>query len=422
MSSAATSRRAGAVMVELLVAWRLLRAGQRQGFITLIAWISLAGIAIGVAVLIITMSVMNGFRADLYARILGLNGHVVVNAADGPIKDYKATIARLGAVKGIASITPVVEGEVMAINEGQAQGALVRGIAPDDLAARSNLVNGIVSGRLQDFDSGGLILGERLRRQLALNPGQVVTLLSPRGGGDQPIEPVTADFDVAASFSVHMVEIDSSYIFMPLAQAQKFFDLQPNQATTLDIMVTDTDAASDVARQVAALLGSGYKVSDWRQRNAAFVGALQVERTVMFVILSLIVLVAALNILASFSMLVRTKVRSIAILRSMGVTRAGILRIFLMAGGLVGLIGTAVGALVGLLFCLRIDTIHAIAAALGGPGGGGLADFFARMPADVDWGEVASVLAVALGLSCAAAAYVAIRAAALEPVEALRYE
>ncbi len=410
--------------VERLVAWRLLRARHKESFISAIAVISLLGVGIGVAVLIIVMSVMNGFRTDLYARILGLNGHVTVNAASGPLTDFDPLAARLRKTPGVVAVIPVIEGEVMAIDRGTAKGALLRGMRLEDLMARPNLANGIVQGRLAAIASnGGLVLGERLRREMNVGIGSVLTLLSPRGGGDQPIEPVTADFDVDASFSVHMQEIDSSYIFMSLETAQTYFNLEPNQVTGLDLLLANTDDARQISEKLQQDLGNGYRVSNWIQRNSAFVEALQVERAVMFVILSLIVLVAALNILASFSMLVRTKSRSIAILRSMGITRSGVLRVFLMAGGAVGVIGAAFGAALGLLFCLNIHGINGFFAGLQAQGiGGGMSGFLANMPAVLQWGDVIMVLVVALLLCLAAATYVAVRAAALEPAEALRYE
>ncbi len=408
--------------VERLVAWRLLRSRHKQSFISAIAIFSLVGIAIGVAVLIIVMSVMNGFRDNLYAHLLGLNGHITVTAANGPITDFDALAARLRQTPGVTAVFPVVEGEVMAIDRGNSKGALLRGMRLEDLAARPNLVNGMVQGRLGDIaNNGGLILGERLRRDLNVGVGSVLTILSPRGGGDRPIEPVSNDFDIDGSFSVRMLEIDSSYIFMPLDAAQNFYNLDANQVTSLDLLVGDTNKADVIADQIRKDLGPNYRVSDWLQRNAAFVGALQVERIMTFIILSLIVLVAALNILASFSMLVRTKARSIAILRSMGITRGGVLRIFLMAGGAVGVIGTALGAALGLLFCLNIHGINNFFAGMQSSNGG-LAQFLANMPALLDWTDVIVVLLVALLLSIAAAAYAAVRAASLEPAEALRYE
>lgn len=409
--------------LEWLVAWRLLRARHRDGFISVIAVISLIGIALGVGVLIVTLSVMSGFRAELYDRILGLNGHVVVNAADGSLSGFDAMVAKIRAVPGVTAAVPVVEGEVMATNRGNAQGALVRGLRTDDLQQRRNLVNGLVTGGLSRFEQGGLILGERLRRQLAVGSDDYITLLLPRGGGDRPVEPVTADFDLAGSFSVGMAEIDASYVFMPLDEAQRFFELEPDQVTAIDVLTSEPRDAPRIAAAIRAALGEGYKVTDWRQRNAAFVGALEVERTVMFFILTLIVLVAALNVVASFTMLVRSKARSIAILRTMGTERGGILRIFLMAGGFVGLAGTAIGAAIGLLLALNAGAIRAVFGGLQSIGiGGDTFGFFARLPAIVSVGEVIWVLLIAVALSLAAAAYVAFRAAALEPADVLRYE
>jgi len=409
--------------LEWLVAWRLLRARHRDGFISVIAVISLVGIALGVGVLIITLSVMSGFRAELFGRILGLNGHVVVNAGQGNLGDFDTLVAKIRTVPAVISAVPVVEGEVMATNRGNAQGALVRGLRLADLEQRRNLVNGLVTGGLTRFEEGGLILGERLRRNLAVGIDDYVTLLLPRGGGDRPVEPVTADFDLAGSFSIGMAEIDSSYVFMSLAEAQRFFELEPGQVTAIDVLLADPNRAPAVAAQLRQALGRDFKVSDWRQRNAAFVGALEVERAVMFFILTLIVLVAALNVIASFTMLVRSKARSIAILRTMGTERGGILRIFLMAGGFVGLAGTAIGAAIGLLLALNAATIRAMFGALQNAGiGGDTFAFFARLPAIVTASEVFWVLFIAIVVSLAAAAYVAFRAAALEPAEVLRYE
>jgi lipoprotein-releasing system permease protein len=409
--------------LEWLVAWRLLRARHRDGFISVIAVISLVGIALGVGVLIITLSVMAGFRAELYGRILGLNGHIVVNAAQGNLADFDALVARIKTMPGVTSAVPVVEGEVMATNRGNAQGALVRGLRINDLEQRRNLTNGLVTGGLSGFEQGGLILGERLRQQLAIGADDYVTLLLPRGGGDRPVEPVTADFDFAGSFRIYMNEIDSSYIFMPLDEAQRFFELEAGQVTGIDVLLAEPNRAPAVAEELRRTLGPGFKVSDWRQRNAALVGALEVERAVMFFILTLIVLVAALNVIASFTMLVRSKARSIAILRTMGTERSGILRIFLMAGGFVGLAGTAIGGAIGLLLALNAATIRAIFGGLQAAGvGGDTFRFFARLPAIVNAGEVIWVLAIAIIVSLAAASYVAFRAAALEPADVLRYE
>ena len=409
--------------LEWLVAWRLLRARHRDGFISVIAVISLVGIALGVGVLIVTLSVMGGFRNEIYSRILGVNGHIVINAAEGNLAQFDALAAKVKAIPGVTAAIPVVEGEVMATNRGNAQGALVRGLRAEDLARRDDLVNALRSGGIAGFEAGGLILGERLRRQLAAATGDYVTLLLPKGGGDRPIEPVTADFDVAGSFSVGMAEIDSGYVFMPLDVAQGFFELDPGEVTALDVLTDDPRRAPEIAAAIRSALGSGYKISDWRQRNAAFVGALEVERSVMFFILTLIVLVAALNVVASFTMLVRSKARSIAILRTMGTERAGILRIFLMAGGFVGLAGTGIGAAIGLLLTLNAGSIRSLFAGLQAAGiGGDTFGFFARLPAIVSASEVLWVLLIAIALSLAAAAYVAVRAAALEPADVLRYE
>lgn len=414
----------GSTLIEWILAWRYVRARHSDGFISAIAIFALLGTAIGVAVLIITLSVMNGFRSDLYKRILGLNGHIVVSAGQ-TLGDADRLAERLRALAGVVSAVPIIEGQAMVINRGTAQGAMVRGVRPIDLVGRPLLSRNLYSGRFVDFESGnGLLLGERLRRDLRLAVGDTVTLLWPRSEpGQTAILPRSGEFGVAGSFSIRLIEYDSGYLFMPIDQARRFFELPEGTVNAIEVWAANAEYVADLRERIAGELGPEFKVVDWQQRNQSFVNALLVERAVMFIILSLIVLVAALNVVVSFTMLVRSKARNIAILRAMGATRWSVLRTFLIASAGIGVGGTAIGAALGLVVCANMASIRAFAGRLAeGMGGNTLLEFFASLPAVIDPGEVTAIMVMALSLSLIAALYVAWRAAGLEPAEALRYE
>ena len=410
---------------ERLVAFRYLRARRAEGFISVIAGFSLLGIALGVATLIIVMSVMNGFRAELLGRVLGLNGHIVVGAAAGPLFDFDAMAAEVRQVPGVVSATPMIEGQAMVTAGGAASGALVRGVRPEDLARRPILTGNIRQGSIEHFgDEDSILIGERLAARLGVSPGDTITLVAPQGSispfGNVPR---MRGYRVAALFKVGMYEYDNSFIYMPLGAARLFFNLPDGAVSNLEVMVDDPDAVWTLGREIRDRLGPAVRLYNWQQSNASFVGALKVERNVMFLILTLIILVAAFNIISSLIMLVKDKGRDIAVLRAMGATRGMIMRIFFLSGASIGVAGTIAGFVLGLLLSLNVETIRSLLQKLTGATLFPEEIYFlSRLPAKVDPAEVASIVAMALALSMLATVYPAWRAARLDPAEALRYE
>ena len=409
---------------ERMVAFRYLRARRREGFISLIAWFSLLGIALGVATLIIVMSVMNGFRAELMTRVLGINGHIsVVGGAQG-IDDFDAMVAKIRGIGGVTAVTPTVEGQVMATAGGNASGALVRGMRPEDLAQRGIIADNIRNGALERFgEEDGILVGSRLARRLGVGAGDVLNLVAPQGSiSPFGSVPRMRGYRIVGLFEIGMFEYDNSFIFMPMPAAQLFFQL-PDAVSNLEVTVTNPDMARPVGRAIQQALGPETRVFDWQQSNATFVNALQVERNVMFLILTLIIVVAAFNIISSLIMLVKDKGRDIAVLRAMGATRGMVMRIFFLSGSSVGVAGTIAGFALGLLFSVNIETIRGVLQSLTGTELFSAEIYFlSQLPAKVDPGEVASVVLMALVLSMLATVYPSWRAARLHPAEALRYE
>jgi lipoprotein-releasing system permease protein len=408
---------------ERMVAFRYLRARRQEGFVSVIAIFSLLGIALGVATLIIVMSVMNGFRADLLGRILGLNGDLAVYALSGGFPNFDAAARKLRAVPGVTRVTPLVEGQVMATSDAGAAGALVRGIRPEDLRSLPLLANRIVQGSLADFGDDGVAVGDRLARRLGVTVGSAITVISPQGTATAfGTMPRVKTYQVVALFNVGMYEYDNSFIYVPLAAAQLFFRL-PEEVSSLEVFVDDPDRVREERRLIAAALGGQVRIVDWQQANSSLFNAVEIERNVMFLILTLIIVVAAFNIISSMIMMVKDKGRDIAILRTMGASRAMILRIFMLSGASIGIVGTVAGFVLGVVFTNNIETIReGIQKIIGTDLFAAEIYFFTRIPARIDTGEVVAVVAMALALSFLATLYPSWRAARLDPVEALRYE
>ena len=410
---------------ERMVAFRYLRARRTEGFISVIAGFSLLGIALGVATLIIVMSVMNGFRAELLGRVLGLNGHMAVTAPSGSLFNYDQIAADLRQTPGIVAVTPTIEGQVMATSASQASGALVRGVRPEDLTKRQIIAGNIVGGSLDRF--GGedtVIIGERLATRLGVSPGDTITLVSPQGSiSPFGSVPRMRGYRIAALFKVGMYEYDNSFVFMPIEAARLFFGLPENSVSSLEVLTGDPDSVWDVGRDIRQRVGQPVRVFNWQQSNASFVSALKVERNVMFLILTLIILVAAFNIISSLIMLVKDKGRDIAVLRTMGATRGMIMRIFFLSGASIGVAGTIAGFILGLLLALNVETIRSVLQNLTGAKLFPEEIYFlSRLPSKVDPTEVATVVLMALALAMLATIYPSWRAARLDPAEALRYE
>ncbi len=433
MSSAATAApvkqgKAGAGAFsgfERMVAWRYLRSRRKETVISVIASISFLGIMLGVATLIVVMAVMNGFRAELLTRILGINGHLIVTAVDMPLEDYAAVADRINKVPGVKYAIPLIDGQVLAQgNVGSGSGALVRGIRGTDLEKMTLVANNIKQGSLEGFDGGeSVAIGTRMAETLGLVVGDTITLISP-DGDVTPLgtTPRMKGYKVAAIFEVGMSEYDSAIIYMPFQEAQLYFNME-GKAQSIEIYVDNPDDVDALKPKIEAAAQRQIYMTDWRQRNQTFFSALEVERNVMFMILTLIVLVAALNIISGLVMLVKDKGHDIAILRTMGATRGAILRIFLMTGAAIGVVGTIAGVVLGTIVCLNIERIREFFSWLSGTV---LFNpelyFLSQLPARMDLRETLSVIAMALALSFLATLFPAWRAARLDPVEALRYE
>jgi lipoprotein-releasing system permease protein len=409
---------------EWMLARRYLRARRKEGFISVIAGFSFVGIMLGVATLIIVMSVMNGFRKELFDKILGLNGHMIVRPLGRDFTDYADVASRLAVVPGVKAAIPVVEGQVLMTTPSSSNGVYVRGIREADLKSLEGVSSKVFFGTLDGFDqAGGLAIGTRLANALNLRIGDEVTIVSPRGASTPfGTAPRVKRYPIRAVFEIGMSEYDATIAFLPLEEAQRYFNV-PGAAHVLEVLIDNPDRVDELRQPMVAAAGGDLLITDWRERNATFYNTLNVERNVMFMILTLIVLVAALNIISGMIMLVKDKGRAIGILRTMGASQGAIMRIFFITGASIGVVGTVAGLILGVVVCKYIENIRQFVAWLTAtelfpP----TVYFLSRLPAEMDVGEITSIVIMALTLSVLATLYPSWRAARLDPVEALRYE
>ena len=412
-------------LFEWMVALRYLRARRAKSFVSVIAGFSFLGIMLGVATLIVVMSVMNGFRQELLNKIVGINGHVFVQATDTPLTDYDAVSrAPRRRFPGVTLVIPMIEGAAGVSSPYNQSGALVRGIKEADIKRLPGIAGHVVQGTLDGFEqSGGVAVGQRLAESLGLRIGDPVSILTAKGAQTPfGVAPRIKAYPVTAIFSIGMSEFDSSFVYMPLTEAQSYFG-KDGEASVIEVFVDDPDQMDAMRVKLDKAIDRPAVMTDWRQRNKTFFDALNVERNVMFIILTLIVLVAALNIISGLIMLVKDKSSDIAILRTMGATRGSILRIFLIAGASIGIAGTFAGFVLGVVFASNVEGIRGF---LNGLLHANLFPselyFLSHLPSVIEPGDVAGVTLLALALSLLATIYPSWRAATLDPVEALRYE
>lgn len=409
---------------EWSVALRYLGARRSDKFISVIAGFSLGGICLGVMVLIVVMSVMNGFRVELLGRVLGVNGHVMVYGYDGELRNYDAMTDRIRAVDGVVRAYPMIEGQVMATNQNNAAGAVLRGVTRASLIENEYVGPNIIEGSLDGFDDARMIaVGVQMAQRLNVRVGENLTLISPQGTATPfGTAPRIMAYEVAAIFEVGVYDYDNAFVFMPLFEAQIYFKLY-EAVKAIEVFVENPDDIDGISSEIAAIAGIQGYVGDWRQMNQSLFTALQVERNVMFIILTLIILIAAFNIISSMIILVKDKSKDIAILKTMGASSKSLMKVFIIAGGAIGFLGTLLGLFFGVLITLNIQPIQRFIQSfsdvdLWSPE----VRFLTEMPAQMKPSEIITIVLIAFLISFLATLPPARRAAKLDPVEILRNE
>ncbi len=408
-----------------MLARRYLLPGKGEGFIFLVATISLIAVALGVAALIIVMSVMNGFRAELFDKIVGLNGHAVIQGVNGELADWRQIAVAAKKTPGVTSALPLIEQPLMATANGRFEGVLVRGMRAEDIRANQTISGNVLAGDMRALTPGSnrVAIGSRLADTLGLYPGGQITLWNPEGRstvvGTVPRE---VTYTVAAIFDVGINDYDKAYVVMPIEDAQELL-LMGDQVGMIELQTTDPDKVQQILDPLQRVIQGKAIIIDWRQMNSALFEALQVERVAMFVVLSLIVLVAVFNILSSLIMLVRAKTRDIAILRTMGSSRRGMMKVFVTVGVTIGSLGIVLGIILGAVFLyFRQDVVDAIEKVTGQNLWDPSIRMLTELPSKTDPFEVTAIVLIALILSFLATLYPAYKAASTDPVQVLRYE
>jgi lipoprotein-releasing system permease protein len=410
---------------ERMLTRRYLLPGKGEGFIFLVASISLLAVALGVAALIIVMSVMNGFRAELFDKIVGLNGHAVVQGYDGRLSDWQQIAGAARKTPGVTSAVPLIETPLMATANGRFEGVLVRGMRVEDIRANKTIMGNVTAGDMRSVaaGSGRVAIGSRLADTLGAYPGSQITLWNPEGRstvvGTVPRE---VTYTVGAVFEIGVYDYDKAFVLLPMQDAQELL-LMGDQVGMVEIQTTDPDKVQDIIAPLRRMVQGKAVIVDWRQMNSALFQALEVERVAMFVVLSLIVLVAVFNILSSLIMLVRAKTRDIAILRTMGASRRGMMKVFVTVGVTIGSLGIVLGVILGAIFLFfRQNVVDAIQAVTGQNLWDPSVRFLTDLPSKTDPFEVTAIVLTALILSFLATLYPAYKAASTDPVQVLRYE